>query len=74
MRIRFNQSARHKERGIVTIILIILLAIMLILSMAEARALYVLHDRLRLLERQQIRRLNTSQTNAPAEVHSLRNP
>jgi Tfp pilus assembly protein PilX len=74
MRIRSNHRARQKERGIVTIILITLLAIMLILSMAEARALYLLHDNLRLLERQQIRRLNTSQTNAPAAPPSPGNP
>ncbi len=74
MKTRSNHSARQDERGIVTIILIILMAIMVILSMAEARALYALQQNLHLLERQQIHRLNTSQTNTPAAVAAPRSP
>ena len=42
----------------------VLLAIMMILVMAESRALYNLHREVKLLEKQQIKRLNGQQTNA----------
>jgi hypothetical protein len=47
-----------------TIIFITLLAIMLILVTAESRALFQLHREVKLLEQQQIKRLNGPQTNS----------
>ena len=46
-----------------TFVCIALLAIMLILVTAESSALFHLHREVQFLERQQIKRLNTSQTN-----------
>ena len=54
---------RH-EGGLATMIFIILLAIMMILVMAESRALFHLHRETKFLEQQQIKRLNGSPTNA----------
>ena len=62
MKIRPNNS----ERGMATVIFIALLAIMLILVTAESRALIRLHREVKLLEQQQIKRLNGPQTNAVA--------
>ena len=60
MKIRPNNS----ERGMATVIFIALLAIMLILVTAESRALIRLHREVKLLESQQIKRLNGPQTNS----------
>lgn len=49
-----------------TVIFIALLAIMMILVMAESRALFHLHREVKLLEQKQIKRLNTAPTNAVA--------
>jgi hypothetical protein len=54
----------NSERGMATVIFIALLAIMLILVTVESRALIRLHREVKLLEHQQIKRLNGSQTNA----------
>ena len=57
-------AARRSERGLATMIFIVLLAIMMILVMAEARALFNLHREVKLLEKQQIKRLQLSTTNS----------
>jgi hypothetical protein len=61
-----TNPARARERGMATLIFIVLLAIMLVLVMAESSALFHLHREVRLLEQQQIKRLNASQTNSVA--------
>ena len=66
MNIQFRHLGRGSERGMVTVIFIALLAIMLILVTAESRALIQLRRETKLLEQQQIKRLNFSQTNTLA--------
>ncbi len=66
MKIKPNNS----ERGMATVIFIALLAIMLILVMAESRALIRLHREVKFLEQQQIKRLNGPQTNVVATAMS----
>lgn len=58
--------ARAGERGMATFVCIALLAIMLVLVMAESSALFHLHREMKLLEQKQIQRLGASQTNAVA--------
>ena len=66
MKIHFSQ---RNESGLATMVFIILLAIMMILVMAESRALFHLHRETKFLEQQQIKRLNGSATNsAPARA------
>jgi hypothetical protein len=66
MKIRREHFIRRDERGLATIIFISLLAIMMILVTAEGRALYNLHREAKLLEQQQVKRLNNSQTSPDA--------
>jgi hypothetical protein len=66
MKIRHEQFNRNDERGMATLIFIALLAIMIILVTAESSALFLLHREVKLLEQNQIRRLNNSQTNSVA--------
>ena len=63
MKIQQTQLYRSGERGMATVVFIALLAIMMILVTAESRALYRLHREVKLLEQQQIKRLNGSLTN-----------
>jgi hypothetical protein len=56
-------ARKQSEGGMVTIVFIALLAIMLILVTAEGRALFQLHREVKLLEQQQIKRLNSPPTN-----------
>ena len=62
--------ARAGERGMATVVFIALLAIMMILVMAESRALFHLHREVKFLEQQQIKRLNTMQTNTVSTATS----
>jgi hypothetical protein len=55
-----NQESRTTERGSATLVMIALLAIMLILILANSRTLFNLQRELKLIERQQIERLNTN--------------
>ena len=64
MKILREQSGRGGERGMATVIFIALLAIMLILVTAESRALIQLRHEVKLLQKQQIKRLNLSQSNS----------
>jgi hypothetical protein len=57
-------KSKNSERGFATIIFIVLLAIMVLLVTAETRALIRLHREVKLLEQQQIKRLNGPQTNS----------
>ncbi len=63
---------RHSERGMATVIFIALLAIMLMLVTAETSALIRLHREVKLLEQQQIKRLNGVPTNAVSVVQQTR--
>jgi hypothetical protein len=57
-----------RQRGMATVVFIALLAIMMILVMVESSALFRLHREVKLIEQQQIKRLNGPQTNAIASV------
>jgi hypothetical protein len=65
-------AGRRRERGMATLLFIILLAIMMIFVMVEASSLIRLHREVKLLEQQQIKRLNHgpagSGTNAVTNV------
>jgi hypothetical protein len=63
-----DRSPQRGEGGMVTVLFIGLLAIMMILVAAESRSLYLLHHNVRLLEQQQIKRLNSEATNAVSTV------
>ena len=67
-------AARRSERGMATLIFIVLLSIMLVLVMAESGALFHLHREVKFLEQQQIKRLNLSQTNATSIVSLTEKP
>jgi hypothetical protein len=62
------KNAMVGERGSITVIFIVLLAIMMILVTAESRALFQLHREVKFLEQQQIKRLNASTTNTIVTV------
>jgi len=62
------------ERGMATLLFVALLAIMMMLIAAETRSLLHLHREVRFLEQQQIKRLNTSQTNVTAVAVSPAKP
>jgi hypothetical protein len=68
MRIQREHFKRRTERGMATVIFIALLAIMLILVTAESRALIQLRREVKLLQQQQIKRLNLSQANSMAII------
>ncbi len=61
MKIRSSSSSRCRD-GSATIIFTILLSIMLILVTAEMRSLAQLHQEERFLEKQQMKRLEQSQS------------
>lgn len=63
-----STTTRLNKRGMATFVFIALLAIMMILVTAEARALFHLHREVNFLEQQQIKRLNGATTNAPAII------
>lgn len=65
---RFGGSKRNED-ALATIVFISLLAIMLLLATAGGMALIHLHDEVKFLEQQQIKRLNGSQTNTVAIAH-----
>lgn len=58
--------------GSITIIFIALLTIMMILVMAEVRALANLHREVKFLEQQQVKRLTLGQTNADVVVPAVK--
>jgi hypothetical protein len=68
MKIQRDHLERRSERGMVTVVFIALLAIMLILVTVESRSLIRLRREVKLLQKQQVKRLNLSQTNAVAVI------
>ena len=60
--------ARHTESGLATVLFIALLAIMMVLVMVESRSIIRLHQEVKLMEQQQIKRLNSPATNAVSAV------
>jgi hypothetical protein len=52
------------ESGMATVLFIALLGIMMVFVMVESSSLIRLHREVKLLEQQQIKRLNSPQTNA----------
>ncbi len=65
---RARRASRRNERGLATMMFIILLAIMMILVLAESRALYHLHREVKFLEQQQLKRLNPAPAAAPTNT------
>ena len=61
----FSRPAR-RTNGSITVVFIALLGIMMILVMAESRALFHLHREVKFLEQQQTNRLHRAQVAAPA--------
>lgn len=61
-------ASRGNESGMATIVFIALLAIMMILVMAESRALFQLRHEVKFIQQQQIKRLNGQPTNTVAQV------
>ena len=59
-----RRRSRPRERGMATVLFIALLAIMMVLVMVESQALIRLRREVKLMEQQQIKRLNTPPTNA----------
>ncbi len=55
---------RARQRGTAVVVLLAMLAIMMILVAANGRTIFHLQRELRLIERQQVQRLNAAQTNA----------
>jgi hypothetical protein len=66
VKIQREHFNRKVERGMATVVFIALLAVMMILVTAESRALFNLHREVKLLEQQQIKRLDNLQTNSVA--------
>jgi hypothetical protein len=64
MKIQRDYFKRRTDCGMATVVFIALLAIMLILVTAESRALIQLRREVKLLQQQQIKRLNLSQANS----------
>ena len=63
-------ALKRSEDGMATVLFIALLAIMMMLVTVESSALFRLHREVKLLEQQQIKRLNGPQTNAVASTNS----
>ena len=65
-----NIFVTHSRRrhGSVVLVLLILLALMMLLAAANGRALFQLHQELKLIERRQVVRLDATSTNAVANV------
>ena len=61
---RERRAPWRSEGGSATVVFIALLSIMVILVMVNGKALFRLHREVKLIEQQQIQRLNMSQTNA----------
>ena len=59
-------AAKRSEDGSATVSFIALLAIMMILVMANSKSLFILHQEVKLMEQQQVKRLEASQTNSVA--------
>jgi hypothetical protein len=63
-------TPKQNQSGMITVVFIALLTIMMILVMAESRALFQLHREVKFLEQQQLKRLNSPSTNAVSTATS----
>ena len=61
---------RRRQNGSTVLVLITLLTIMVMLATANSKALFHLHQEIKLLEKKQVERLNASQTNTVAVAAS----
>jgi hypothetical protein len=66
--------SNRREGGMASLIFITLLAIMMILVMAELRCVVHLHREVRFLEEQQIKRLNLTTTQAASTASAANKP
>jgi hypothetical protein len=66
---RAGLDSREDSGFVATVLFISLLAIMMLLATAGGMALIHFHDEVKVLERQQINRLDTSVTNSVAISH-----
>lgn len=67
---RWLATPKRSEDGMATVLFIALLAIMMMLVTVESSALFRLHREVKLLEQQQIKRLNGPQTNVVVSANS----
>jgi hypothetical protein len=74
MKLHRDNFVRRNEHGSTVVFFIALLAIMMILVGTNSRSLFHLHREIKLLEQQQIKRLDASQTNTVAIAQSGTNP
>ena len=65
---KIQPSSKRRQGGMAVIVMLALLSIMLISIGASIKSLNRLDRELKLLERHQIRRLATSNTNAPTNL------
>lgn len=68
MKMPFTATSRSQQRGFLSLVFLVLMAVMVILVAANSRVLLHLHRETRLLERQQIQRLAGVSTNLTAGV------
>ncbi len=61
----FGARRQHRDSGMATLVFITLLAIMMILVMAELRCIVHLRREIKFMEQQQIKRLNRQPAPAP---------
>jgi hypothetical protein len=63
-----RRAPKHNEGGMATVLFMALLGVMVILVLVESRSVIRLHREVKLLEQQQIKRLNGPQTNVVSTV------
>lgn len=65
-----SDTSRRSEHGMVTLVFIALLAIMLLLVIADGKSLSYLYREIKLLEQKQVKRSDTAQTNEVSVAQS----
>jgi hypothetical protein len=70
MKIGRKHFIQGNDGGSATVMFIALLAIMMILVTANSKSLFILHREVQLLDQQQVKRLDASQTNTNAVAES----
>jgi hypothetical protein len=65
---------RSQQNGSLVLVFITLLAIMVIFATANSKALFYLHQNIKLVEQRQVERLNASQTNTTSIAESPAKP
>jgi hypothetical protein len=73
MNIQPINSGGRGQDGMITVIFIALLAIMMIVTMVETKSLIRLHQEVKLLERQQIKRLSAAAAVPPQSANPATN-